>query len=263
MIMRDREPFPASVGPVTWPDVIAKIAPVYEKGLSFFDDLPEDLASTKPPQYAGARLGGFDATVAALAALRGPASVAAPFAMIASQLPHVIEQLGGAIESKRVLPGLYTISTLNVARCCGIRVPPEADELEQRSVQQLADNASLLNERERHTAALAACAAARPSLVPALAELPALDETFAPGKIFGFNVSGFCGYLATAIDRGGTYENVELAWLDFVHRFPYKLDTTMLGWPALMWAARAVYRTIGDLPESEVTAELHKLVTGA
>lgn len=37
----------------------------------------------------------------------------------------------------------------------------------------------------------------------------------------------------------------------------------MLGWPALVWAARAVYATIGKVPEAEVALELHRLVTGA
>src|SRR5205085_1632733 len=127
---------------------------------------------------------------------------------------------------------------------------------------QLAERTRELTEPERHALALAACAAARPTLVPPLADLPNVDEPFVANRVFGFNVPAFAGYLATAIDRGGSYQEIEPAWLDFVHRFPYKLAARTLGWPALLWAARAVYATIGELPENEVAGELHRLVSG-
>jgi hypothetical protein len=120
-----------------------------------------------------------------------------------------------------------------------------------------------MNERERHTLALAANAASLPRLVPAFTGTRTLPQSFVPGQMHGFNVPAFAVYLATAIEREASYQDVEPAWLDFVHRFPYKLDTGMLSWPALMWAARAVYATIGKLPEEEVALELHRLVIGA
>lgn len=42
-----------------------------------------------------------------------------------------------------------------------------------------------------------------------------------------------------------------------------KYEARMLNWPALLWAARAVYATIGGLPVAEVGDELHRLVTDA
>jgi len=111
--------------------------------------------------------------------------------------------------------------------------------------------------------AFAACAAARPTLMPRLADLPGLEAPFVPGRVFGFNVPGFAGDLASATEHGGTYQDIEPGWLDFVHSFPFKLDTRVLDWPALLFGARAVYATIGGLPEGEVALELHRLVTGA
>ena len=253
----------AQAGPVTWPEVIAHYAPLYERDPDFFEDLPHDLAASKPPDYAGAELAGFDVEVAALAVLRGPSSIARHVALVAPALPHVIAEIGDTIDADRALPAFYTLSYCNAARCAGAELPAAAVDAEEEWLPQLAERMSELTEPQRHTLALAACAAARVDLVATFAELAAGDDTFTPSRTFGFNVPEFAGYVARAIDRGASYQDVEPAWLDFVHRFPYKLDTRTLGWPALLFAARAVYATIGELPEGEVAMELHRLVAGA
>ena len=252
-----------AAGPVSWPEVVARIAPLFAKGPGFFAGLPERLASSSPPRYAGSELGGFEVKVAALATLRGPAAATTLFELASPALPRIIAEIGDTIDRNRVVPAVFTLSYCNVVRCCGAPFPLEAEDAEQNWLPQLAERARELTEPERHSLALAACAAARPTLVPPFADLPETGEPFVPNKICGFNVPGFAGYLASAIERGGSYQDVEPAWLDFVHRFPYKLDTRMLDWPALLFAARAVYATLGDLPEGEVALELHRLVTGA
>jgi hypothetical protein len=238
------------------------MAPLYEANLGSFDNLPHRLASSSPPQYAGGRLGGFAITIATLAVLRGPASVMPLLERIAPSLPGVIRELPDPLDRNALLPALYTLSCLNVARCCGALLPAEANGVEETWLPQLAGRANDLTEPERHTLAFAACSTGFTRLVPRFADLPGFEEPFVPGRVFGFNVPGFAGYLASAIEHSGTYQDVEPAWLDFVHRFPYKLDTRMLDFPALLLAARAVYATIGGLPESEVALELHRLVTG-
>jgi hypothetical protein len=110
---------------------------------------------------------------------------------------------------------------------------------------------------------LAACAAGRIDFVPELAGLPALDRDFEAQRVFGLDVSGFTGYLAVAVDRAASYKDIEVAWLDFLHRFPVKLESNELGWPSLLWAARAVYSTLGGLDEREVASELHRLLSTA
>jgi hypothetical protein len=251
-----------AAGPVTWPEVVERIAPLFAKGPGFFATLPDRLASSAPPRYAGAELGGFDIKVAALAILRGPAAAAPLFELASPALPRIIAEIGDTVDRNRAVPAVFTLSYGNVLRCCGAPFPPEEDEAEQKWLPLLAGRARELTEPERHTMAFAACAAARPTLVPAFVDLPGLEEPFVPHRVFGFNVPGFAGYLASAIEHGGSYQDVEPAWLDFVHRFPYKLDTRMLDFPALLFAARAVYATIGGLSESEVALELHRLVTG-
>jgi hypothetical protein len=247
--------------PLTWPEVIEQLAPVFEEGLFFYDDLPQEIAGAKPPRYGGARFGGFDTTMAALAVLRGPKRVASIIDKMAPSLDVAIEQIGPTLDRNRYLAAYFTLNTMNVARCCGCAVPKNAAALEADWLEQLTEWTKQLPEPDRHTAALAACAANKTKLVPTFAELPALDKSFTAGQTFAFNVPAFAGYLAVAIDTSASYQDVELAWLDFVHRFPYKLEASTLDWPALLWAARAVYTTIGKLPEDEVAAELHKLLT--
>ena len=249
-------------GPVTWPEVIESIAPVYESDPDFFAELPSRLAASSPPRFAGAELAGFRTEAAALAVLRGPAAVRAHLALVSAALPRVIQEIGARIDEDRLLPAIYTLSYLNVVRCCGGAVPAGAEEAEHRWLPQLADRVHDLREPDRHMLAFAACAAALPSLVPSFADLPVDDEPFVANRTFGFDVPGFAGYLASAIDRGAGYLDVEDAWLDFVHRFPYKLATRSLGWTALLYGARAVYATLGGLPEEDVVSELHRLVTG-
>jgi len=254
---------PARAGPVTWPEVVATIGSTYEKGLSFFDDLDERIKATKSPQYAAGNLGGFAISLSALAILRGCVAVAKQLAAVAPHVPRIIAELDHPSARDAAIPTINALSYLNVVRCCGGRAPAEAEDAEQRWLDQLAREARELTEPERHTLALAACAAARPTLVPTFADLKGLPDSFVPEQTFGFDVPGFAAYLASGIDRGATYQDVEPAWLDFVHRFPYKLDARSLDWPALLFAARAVYVLLGELPEGEVAEELHKLVTGA
>jgi hypothetical protein len=249
-------------GPVTWPEVIAKLAPLHEDGLDFFDDLPENIESATPPRWAGDELSGFDASVAALAVLRGSASVMPQLRRVGPLIPRIVHQLGDRLDADRALAALTTLRYLNVARCCGTPITTEAGAAELHWIPQLADLRGTLGEYERHSVALAACAASLTSLVGPVADTR-VPRTFVAGQSFGFDVAGFTAYLASAIDHGASYQDVDLAWLDFVHRFPYKLDTNVLDWPSLLYAARAVYATIGGLPEGEVADELHRLVTGA
>ena len=66
---------------------------------------------------------------------------------------------------------------------------------------------------------------------------------------------------ALMFDIGGG--SSELAWLDFVHQFPYKLAAETLNWPDLLWAARAVMTHFEGIEVGEVAAQLHRLVIGA
>jgi hypothetical protein len=248
-------------GPVAWPEVVAQYGPEYENNVDVFNSLPDQLGRLAPPRYAGGRLGGIADTAAALAVLRGPAAARPLIEHVAGSIPHVVAQLAPDLPEAGRLAAAYTLAYLNAARCCGVPIGSESSSLEHQWLPQLAALRAKLTEEERHTLAFAAAAAGLPQVA---AELAAQRlEHFSPNVTHGFDVPAFAGYLAAAVEAGASYDDVENAWLDFVHRFPYKLDTGMLKWPALLWAARAIYATIGRLPDDEVATELHSLVAGA
>ena len=251
-----------SAGPVYWPDVVATIAPMFDDCEDFYDDVPGQLAASKPPDYAGGWLSGCNIAAAARAVLRGPSSALPLLQLAMPGLPHVIDELP-VLDKDASLPAYFTLCFVNIARCCGAPCPPQAAGVELAWLPQLAQRAAQLNEVERHTLALATCAAGLAGLAGTFTQVVGLPTGFTPGQTQGFDVPAFAGYIAAALQHGASYQDVEPAWLDFVHRFPYKLDTRMLGWPALLWAARAVYTAVGGLPEGEVAMELHRQVTGA
>jgi hypothetical protein len=250
---------PAGV-PVTWPELIAEAAELYAEHLGSYDDLPAAIEKAAPPFYPGDRLGGVANTLAAVATMHAPERCLPTIDTIAPLLPRIVGDLAAGVDAPRRLTALHILSYLSVARCCGSALPDAADGAEPSWLPQLTTHARALRDRHRHTLALAACAAGLPHLVPAFTGGADLPGSLDPGATFGFDVPGFARHLAVALVRGEPYADVEPAWLDFVHRFPYKLAAETLDWSDLMWAARAVMATIGDIPEGEVAAELHALV---
>lgn len=245
----------------TWGVLIEQDGPRILEDLEFFDDLAERIRTARRPDTGGANLGAAGSTIAASIVLIGHNAPKTLLAQIEPLLGGVINELMPQTRKEHRLDAFWTLSYLNAARCTGTGVPPDSATAEATWLPSLAAMRAQFSTAERHTLAFAASACGLTSLVATV--LDAAPAAFVPGDTHGFNVQGFALALAAAIDANADYPDIELAWLDFVHRFPIKLDTDMLDWPALLWAARAVYATIGGIPVAEVGDELHRLVTGA
>jgi hypothetical protein len=243
-----------------WARLVEELAPEELENLGMFDDLAERLRTVRAPDTAAARLGGVDTSISAVLALAGPAPLQQLLAQVAPELPGVLAALKPRPTESQARSALWALSYLNAARCAGSVVPDDTTLAEAEWLGTLASSRTRFNEPEQHALALAACACGQPGLVTSILDAPP-PEPFVPGVSFGFNVPDFVRYLAAAIEAGHTYDAVEPAWLDFVQRFPIKLDAQMLDWPALLWAARAVYATLGGRPVVGVGDELHRLVT--
>jgi hypothetical protein len=253
---------PRRPNPVDWPTLVERQGPEYEQELGVFADLAEELAEETGSDEAGGALAGFDDTVSALAVLRGPEVTRPVIEQVAPAIPRLLALLAPVPTEGARLGAYYTLNYLNAARCCGASVGGAGVDAERAWLPRLAAYRAKLTERERHTLAIAAAAAGLPDEAAQFAGLGRRKE-FSPNVTHAFDVPAFAVYIATAVEAGASYQDVEPAWLDFVHRFPYKLDTGMLKWPSLLWAARAVYAAIGKLDDDEVATELHRLVTGA
>lgn len=232
------------------------------ENLAYFDNLADRIRAVRAPDTGGANLGAPASAVAAVTVLAGRALTLPLLEQVAPLLSGVIEELMPAPTPQRSLDAFWTLSYLNSAQCAGTSVPSTASDAEAAWLPGLAALRDRFSEPEQHTLALAASACRQATLVPDILGVPALPA-FSAYETFGFNVQAFAMYLAAAVQVSASYEDVEPAWFDFVHRFPFKLDTEMLDWPALLWAARTVYATIAGLPVGEVGDEIHKLVIGA
>ncbi|MCC7052831.1 MAG: hypothetical protein IT355_06150 [Gemmatimonadaceae bacterium] len=249
-------------GPSSWPELVARWAGPYRESLATFDDIPIRMSASRAGEPAGDRLGGYDATTSAVLVLSGPAAARPFLALVSAQLPRAIGELRPLRGADTAFAAWWTLSVVNAAECLGADVPEPVATLAPEWLPVLATRLDEFPDRERHALALACAAAGLPQRVRSFAD-DGVNATFTPGATFGFNVPAFAAHLASAITARADYPDVEPAWLEFVHNFPIKLDTDMLDWPALLWAARAVYATIGGIPVAEVGDELHRLVTGA
>jgi hypothetical protein len=182
--------------------------------------------------------------------------------MVAPHLSRAVREVQPPRRESQRLAAYWTLSQLNAAECIGESVETSTASLAAEWMPSLASKANAFVAEERHTLALMACAIGPVSEVRRFAT-DGTRRAFAADRTFGLNVPAFAGYLADAITAQAPYEAIERAWLEFVHNFPVKYEARMLNWPALLWAARAVYATIGGLPVAEVGDELHRLVTDA
>lgn len=246
----------------SWTALLDEATKEEVENLEIFDNLAERIRAVRAPGTGGAKLAAADRAVAAVTVLAGRTSATPLLDQVAPVLSDVIQELMPVPGRKQLLAAYWTLSYLNAARCAAAAVPDAATDAERDWLPVLASMGDEFSELERHTLALAACACGHVAIVTSIVDARALPA-FTPSETFGFNVQGFALYLAAAIEQRASYEDIEMAWLDFVHCFPIKLDTETLDWPALLWAARAVYSTIGGIPVAEVGDELHTLVTGA
>ncbi|BAH40465.1 MAG TPA: hypothetical protein DGD08_04765 [Gemmatimonas aurantiaca] len=246
----------------SWAVLLQEATPEEIENLEFFDDLADRIRAVRAPDTGGANLGAPGRAVAAVTVLSGSATAQVLLDQVAPLLPGVIQELMPVPARQQCLDALWALSYLNAAQCAGSDAPTEQQAAEIAWLPTLVASLGQFSESEQQTIALAAAACRQVSLVPSVFGLAALP-TFTPGATFGFNVQGFALHIAAAIESRAPYEDVEMAWLDFVHGFPIKLDTGTLDWPALLWAARAVYATIGGIPVAEVGDELHALVANA
>jgi hypothetical protein len=248
--------------PVTWSQLLeverARLAELLPPIL----DAPARAARIKPPTSASRVLGGPSIILASAAVVLGPASCAPYFKVLLPLLPRVIAELRAELE-ENTTAAKNVLSFANAARCCGASLPADAQALEPNWLPRLADQLDDLDELERQTLAFAALAAGRADLGMRYIGGGPLSTQVTPGETFGFDVQRFVRYLATAYVQNVSHADIELAWLDFVHQFPYKLAADTLSWPDLLWAARVVATHFEGIPVGEVAARLHRLVTGA
>jgi hypothetical protein len=247
--------------PVTWPDLIIQYQDAVNVALEMIADDPRRLAKVEPPWTLASELGGPAETLSAAAVLFGPERCRPYMEAITEFLPLAIEEiLRSDISAIRAGNYVRLLSYLNVTRCCGAPVPPEASTIESKWLTLLAEHKRKLDEDERSKMAFAALALKELALVPVFIYGGPLPKRFKPGEVFQFNVQGFVRYLAVALEQNASAEDIEPAWRDFVRCFPYKYAAGTLRFVHLMWCARTVMVHFERRPVETVADALHQMI---
>lgn len=247
--------------PVTWPDLMAAHHDAVNIMLESLKDAPHSLATLEPPWTIAGSLAGPAETLSEAAVIFGPQRARPMMEPIAELLPRAIQQVSmGGIGVGRLVATVGLLSYLNVSRCCGVQVPPEAVTVEPRWLEQLVAFKRKLDEEESAALAFAALAAKELALVTAFIGGGALPRRFKPGEVFQFNIQGFVRYLAVALEQQASAEDIEPAWRDFVRCFPYKYAAGTLRFVHLMWCARVVMTHFERRPVETVADALHQMI---
>ena len=102
-----------------------------------------------------------------------------------------------------------------------------------------------------------ALAVREPSVWRSVAGLTPGPLDFRAGEAFGPNVQGFLAYLAAAIERRASLNDVMRAWKTALAIVERLIDAHELKYETLYWVARLVYHDIGGEPLGRVGERLY------
>lgn len=246
----------------SWADLIASESEPSDQALQLMiESEPERLKSAPRDSLVAGNFGGFAEVLARAATLRGSESCSLAIKVIRPFLPQAIKEVSGRLDARRASLAVHVLSYINVVKCCGGKLPAEANEVETRLPPRLARKAGELYEPRQRTMAFASLALGETALIDKFI-VSARPETVEPDKTFGPNMPALIGHLAVALEQQAAPEMVAAAWEDFLAEFPMECATETLSWSDLLWCGRAVLVHFQKQPLESVADTLHQLVTG-
>ncbi|RKH41380.1 hypothetical protein [Corallococcus sicarius] len=204
-------------------------------------------------------------TLGGLVALKGAQEARAAAEPLVPFCEPALAQAGRAFQKRDPAHfALQVLSFVNAAEECGaVQGMVEASPA-KAWLEAIAKLPRKQDDRLHYRCGLVALCLGAPELAATLVgggKLPA--GSFTPGEQFGFNVQGFIRYLATAMKEQAPADEVRPAWRSFVEGFPKNKSAGQVTWSDLLWAARAFYTRIEQLPVARVGEALHPLVKPA
>lgn len=243
--------------PVTWSELLNEEARTISGWLKLIKERAEQIvADSDSPEAA---FSGDLSTLVAGAIISGPSGCRPILELMNGLLPAETKSVEADF-SRKLMESVTLVSYFSIARCCGTKLPPEANGIEQRWLPKIVEKEKRLFEEDRLTMALAATANRMPDLVPKLIGGGKLPKRIKPGEVFDFNAFGFIRYLAAAIACEADADDVLPAWLNFVACFPYKLAADSLDWIDLMLSGETIVVQLQKQPAGTVANALHRLV---
>jgi hypothetical protein len=210
-------------------------------------------------------IGGASAWLAGVGVLHGAAACQDAIAVFAPHIGRAIREAESefaAIPQEWGLVKYSLLTSINLVKCCGGKVPAEAEGLEGRWLVRQLQQRRNMSHRDRLEAALAAVGSRETQLVPSFLGGGALPSRLRQRQSFGRNVTKFVRYLAVVVASGADVEAIEPAWLEFVDEYPYlySIQDGPVHWYHLVWSGYIVLSLIGSHPAERVMDDLHALV---
>jgi hypothetical protein len=219
------------------------------------------LGEIKPAIKAlpGRKLGDYRELVTRSIVHGGPARTRAAFAPLVELIPLAIEQLRGLFPAAPIegVPFLELVSGLE---CCDVPfAAPMAGAPVDEWLDLLAADAALVFAHDRVGAALTCLALGRPDPMPKILKRKKTRQ-YKPGWQFYDLWPEFVEYLALALEKGASAEDVQPAFYSVVRAFPTLIKEHRVWWPDLLLAARVYFCRFEKRPVAEVGQALHDLV---
>lgn len=245
--------------PGTWPELLD---PALGLGVRARRIVEEGLLPVPEPITGAAvdELSTLSNTFGSLVVLLDPEVARAVGEPLGKLMREALLDLEPSLEANSAGYTVNVLSFVNAAACCGAGEGLLEPALVKSLLEELVKGSKKMGDELAYRCALVSLFAGEPGLAARFSKAGKLPARFKPGETFGFDMQGFVRYLATALEKGATVEQVRPAWVELVRAFPLKKGAETLDWNDLLWAARVVYHHLEQRPVASVGAALHAQV---
>jgi hypothetical protein len=189
----------------------------------------------------------------------GPDETRAMLSELVPLLPLALEQLRVIFPAnpRESMPFLQLLSAME---CCGVPLPaPMAGAPVDEWLGMFAAKLGMIGDHERIGLALTCLAFGRPDAIPKILKRKKTKQ-YKPGWEFYDLWPEFVEYMALALEKGASAEDVRPAFHSIVWAFPTLNNKQLAWWPDLLLAARVYYGLFEKRPVGEVGQALYDLV---
>jgi hypothetical protein len=199
-------------------------------------------------------IAGADESLAAVAALRGPAECRGFLTAIETVVAKIGRQVALFKDAVADQAVLTLLSLVAISETIGSPLKLPSYDVEHRFSRFLVNKT--FSSADKITVALLSLVLGRSD--DKVVRFATRDRTRPAAS--GANPGSLVEILAAALKSHGGSKDVEPAWEAFLHGFPVALQDEKAEWRHLLLAARIVFGTLGGMPVGQVAEALHRRI---